>query len=101
MVTILCERDYRVPSGSSILLLLSGLEDVFESLGQTCQVSGKTTKAMIDSGIKVTVDEACLPVKRSMAMCRVFPVNVTECSLPRLVSVEKKGIHMSETNGPS
>jgi predicted nucleotide-binding protein (sugar kinase/HSP70/actin superfamily) len=62
----------------------------FESLGQTCQVSGKTTKAVIDSGIRVTVDEACLPVKAfhghvlslSGACDRVF--------VPRLVSVEKK-----------
>ena len=62
----------------------------FESLGQTCKVSGKTTKAVIDSGIKVTVDEACLPVKAfhghvlslSDACDRVF--------VPRLVSVEKK-----------
>lgn len=62
----------------------------FESLGQTCQVSGKTTKAMIDSGIKVTVDEACLPVKAFHGHVQSLSGECDRVFVPRLVSVEKK-----------
>lgn len=62
----------------------------FESLGQKVVVSGETTKAVVDAGIKVTVDEACLPVK-------VFHGHVLELAdrcdrvfVPRIVAVERR-----------
>jgi len=62
----------------------------FESLGRTCKVSGKTTKAVIDSGIKVTVDEACLPVKAFHGHVQSLSGACDRVFVPRLVSVEKK-----------
>jgi predicted nucleotide-binding protein (sugar kinase/HSP70/actin superfamily) len=62
----------------------------FESLGQTCEVSGKTTKAVIDSGIKVTVDEACLPVKAFHGHVLSLSGVCDRVFVPRLVSVERK-----------
>lgn len=62
----------------------------FQSLGQSCQVSGKTTKAVIDSGIKVTVDEACLPVKAFHGHVLSLSGVCDRVFVPRLVSVEKK-----------
>jgi predicted nucleotide-binding protein (sugar kinase/HSP70/actin superfamily) len=62
----------------------------FESLGQICVVSGETTKAVIDSGIKVTVDEACLPVKAFHGHALSLSDTCDRVFVPRLVSVEKK-----------
>lgn len=62
----------------------------FESLGQTCEVSGKTTKAVIDSGIRVTVDEACLPVKAFHGHVLSLSATCDRVFVPRLVSVERK-----------
>jgi hypothetical protein len=62
----------------------------FESLGRTCRVSGKTTKSVIDSGIKVTVDEACLPVKAYHGHVMALSGECDNVFVPRLVSVERK-----------
>jgi len=62
----------------------------FESLGQTCKVSDNTTKAVIDSGIRVTVDEACLPVKAFHGHVLSLSGVCDRVFVPRLVSVERK-----------
>lgn len=62
----------------------------FESLGQTCVVSGRTTKEVIDSGIKVTVDEACLPVKAFHGHVLSLADTCGRVFVPRLVSVEER-----------
>ncbi len=63
----------------------------FEALGAEVVVSGETTKQTLDQGVRLAVDEACLPVK-------VFFGHVLELSrkkvdfifVPRIVSVERK-----------
>ncbi|MGE5576596.1 MAG: acyl-CoA dehydratase activase-related protein [Syntrophothermus sp.] len=63
----------------------------FEGLGARVVVSGETTKQTLDQGVRLAVDEACLPVK-------VFFGHVLELSrkkvdlifVPRIVSVERK-----------
>ncbi|MCL4515127.1 MAG: acyl-CoA dehydratase activase-related protein [Firmicutes bacterium] len=63
----------------------------FEALEAEVVVSGETTKQTLDHGVRLAVDEACLPVK-------VFFGHVLELSrqkvdfifVPRIVSVERK-----------
>ncbi|MFY9196164.1 MAG: acyl-CoA dehydratase activase-related protein [Bacillota bacterium] len=62
----------------------------FESRGRTCRVSGKTTTSVLDSGIKVTVDEACLPVKAYHGHVMALSGECDNVFVPRLVSVERK-----------
>jgi len=62
----------------------------FESLGQTVVTSGPTTRAVVDAGIKVTVDEACLPVKVFHGHVLALAGKCDYVFIPRLVSVERR-----------
>ena len=62
----------------------------FENLGVEVVVSPKTTKAILDKGIKNAVDEACLPVKLFYGHVLELKDKVDYIFVPRIVSVEKK-----------
>jgi len=62
----------------------------FESLGGTVVTSGETTRAILDAGIKVTVDEACLPVKVFHGHVLALAGKCDYVFVPRLVSVERR-----------
>lgn len=62
---------------------------VFEELGAEIITSPKTNKNILNSGVKLSVDEACLPIK-------IFHGHVSsikdECDiilLPRIMQIEK------------
>ncbi len=62
----------------------------FEALGVEVIVSSRTTKAILDQGVKQTVDEACLPVKLFFGHVLDLRDKVDYLFVPRMVSVEKK-----------
>ncbi|MFA5881696.1 MAG: acyl-CoA dehydratase activase-related protein [Eubacteriales bacterium] len=62
----------------------------FEALGVEVVLSSKTTKAILDKGIKQSVDEACLPVKLFFGHVLDLKDRVDYVFIPRLVSVERK-----------
>ncbi|MGE5586585.1 MAG: acyl-CoA dehydratase activase-related protein [Bacillota bacterium] len=62
----------------------------FEALGQDVVTSGKTTRAILDAGMKVTVDEACLPVKVFHGHVLALVGKCDYIFVPRLVSVERR-----------
>jgi predicted nucleotide-binding protein (sugar kinase/HSP70/actin superfamily) len=62
----------------------------FEGLGAQVIVSPKTTKAVLDKGVKSAVDEACLPVKLFYGHVIELKDRVDYIFVPRIVSVEKK-----------
>ncbi|PKM83922.1 MAG: hypothetical protein CVU88_00530 [Firmicutes bacterium HGW-Firmicutes-13] len=63
----------------------------FEELGEEVVLSDKTNKKILDSGIKVAVDETCLPVKLFYGhVDNLKNKNIDYLFIPRIVSVEKK-----------
>lgn len=62
----------------------------FKALGTEVKVSSKTTKAILDMGVKHSVDDACLPVKLYFGHVLELRDKVDYLFLPRLVSVERK-----------
>lgn len=62
----------------------------FEALGQEVVVSSKTTKAIMDKGVKQSVDDACLPVKLFFGHVLDLRDKADYIFVPRMVSVEKK-----------
>ncbi|MEG6616285.1 acyl-CoA dehydratase activase-related protein [Peptococcaceae bacterium 1198_IL3148] len=66
-------------------------KDFFESLGCEVVLSDKSNKGILDSGIKNTVDEACLPVKLAFGHVKnLADKPVDYIFIPRLVSVAYK-----------
>lgn len=66
-------------------------ETFFEELGCRVIISEKTTKDILNSGIEVTVDDACLPIKIYHGHIRhLVNQNVDYIYVPRLVSVFRK-----------
>ncbi len=62
----------------------------FEALGAETVLSAKTTKAILDKGVKQCVDEACLPVKIFFGHVLDLKDKVDYIFIPRMVSVERK-----------
>jgi len=62
----------------------------FEALGQEVVVSSKTTKAIMDKGVKQAIDDACLPVKLFFGHVLDLRDKTDYIFIPRMVSVEKK-----------
>lgn len=62
----------------------------FEGLGAEVVVSGPTTKAVLQEGLKYCVDEACLPVKVAFGHVAVLRNRVDYIFIPRLVSVSPR-----------
>lgn len=61
-----------------------------ETLGNEVVVSSKTNKAILDAGVKNSVDEACLPVKVMFGhILDLKDKGVDYIFIPRIVSVEK------------
>lgn len=61
-----------------------------EALGVEVVVSPETNKAVLNAGVKLAVDEACLPVKVFYGHVLALIGRVDVLFLPRLVSVEHK-----------
>lgn len=62
----------------------------FEALGTEVVVSQKTTKAILDKGVRQSVDAACMPVKLYFGHVLDLVDKVDYIFIPRMVSVEKK-----------
>ncbi|RQD76573.1 MAG: hypothetical protein D5R97_04100 [Candidatus Syntrophonatronum acetioxidans] len=63
----------------------------FEELGVEVVLSDKTNKTILDSGVKLALDETCLPVKLIYGhVDNLKNKNVDYLFIPRLVSVERK-----------
>lgn len=62
----------------------------FRGLGCDVVLSGKTTKAVLNMGVKMSVDEACLPVKLFFGHVQDLRDKVDYIFMPRMVSVERK-----------
>lgn len=60
----------------------------FRELGVEVVVSGETTRTVLDAGVRLTVDEACLPVKVFFGHCASLVTAADLLFVPRLVSVE-------------
>lgn len=65
-------------------------EGFFKTLGVDIIVSAKTTKAILDKGVKHSVDDACLPVKLFFGHVLDIKDKVDYLFLPRMVSVERR-----------
>lgn len=66
-------------------------EAFFEALGAQVVVSGETTKTTLDLGVRVAVDETCLPVKLFLGHLQELKEKNVDCLfVPRVVSVEHK-----------
>lgn len=62
-----------------------------ESLGCQVVVSDKTNKKILDDGVEIAVDEACLPIKVAFGhVLNLAKKDVDFIFLPRLVSVAKR-----------
>lgn len=62
----------------------------FKALGAEVVVSSKTTKDVLDRGLKQSVDDACLPVKLFFGHLIDLKDKVDYLFVPRMVSVERK-----------
>lgn len=62
----------------------------FRALGLETVISGETTRETMDRGIRLAVDEACLPVKVFYGHCAELATSVDWLFVPRLVSVERR-----------
>lgn len=65
-------------------------EGFFRSLGAEVIVSPRTNKDMLDQGIKLMVDEACLPLKVYFGHLNYLKDKTDYLFCPRLVSVARK-----------
>ncbi len=65
-------------------------ESFFKDLGAEIIVSPVTNKNILDQGVKLIVDEACLPVKVFFGHVNYLKDKVDYIFCPRIVSVEKK-----------
>ena len=65
-------------------------ETFFENLGFEIVVSPKTSRVLIEDGLKIALDEFCLPVKLFHAHVLALKDKVDYIFIPRLISVEKK-----------
>ena len=61
-----------------------------EELGAEVTISGHTTKAILQNGLKLSVDEACLPVKVAFGHVAALRDRVDYIFIPRLVSVSPR-----------
>lgn len=62
----------------------------YEELGAEVILSSKTTKGLMEQGIKACVDDACLPVKLYFGHVLDLKGKADYIFVPRLVSVEKR-----------
>jgi len=62
----------------------------FNHLGVETVVSGKTTRGILDKGLKSTVDEACLPVKLAVGHVIDLRDKVDYIFLPRIISTARR-----------
>lgn len=62
----------------------------FEDLGAEVIVSGNTTKSVLEEGLRLCVDEACLPVKVAFGHVAALRDRVDYIFIPRLVSVSPR-----------
>jgi predicted nucleotide-binding protein (sugar kinase/HSP70/actin superfamily) len=68
-----------------------GWEAFFRTLGAEVVLSDETTKLIVDSGVRLAVDEACLPVKLYLGHLANLRDKGVDCIFaPRVVSVERK-----------
>lgn len=65
-------------------------EEFFARLGAEVIVSPKTNKELLDCGVELAVDEACLPVKVFMGHVNYLKSRADVLFIPRIVSVEPK-----------
>lgn len=64
---------------------------VLRQLGAEPVVSGATTRATLDVGVKLAVDEVCLPVKVFYGHCAALvELGIDALFVPRLVAVEER-----------
>ncbi|WP_449240752.1 acyl-CoA dehydratase activase-related protein [Desulfoscipio gibsoniae] len=62
----------------------------FDHLGVKTVVSRETTRAILEKGIKSTVDEACLPIKLAVGHVLDLKDRVDYIFLPRIVSTARR-----------
>ncbi|HEX2928039.1 MAG TPA: acyl-CoA dehydratase activase-related protein [Ruminiclostridium sp.] len=65
-------------------------ETFFTYLGAEVVISPKTNNELLDTGVELAVDEACLPVKVFLGHVNFLKSRVDVLFLPRIVSVEPK-----------
>jgi len=65
-------------------------ETFFEQLGAEVIVSPPTNKLILDTGVQLSVDEACLPVKVFLGHVNYLKDKVDVLFIPRVVSVEPR-----------
>jgi predicted nucleotide-binding protein (sugar kinase/HSP70/actin superfamily) len=63
--------------------------DFFESLGAKVIVSPPTTKSMVDTGVSLSVDDACFPVKVYHGHAAAIADQCDYLFVPRLVSTQR------------
>ncbi|MFZ5597664.1 MAG: acyl-CoA dehydratase activase-related protein [Bacillota bacterium] len=64
--------------------------DFFQGLGAEVVTSGPTTKAILQEGLRFSVDEACLPVKVAFGHVSILKDSADYIFVPRLVSMSPR-----------
>lgn len=64
-----------------------------EELGAEVVVSRKSTKEILDAGVKETVSEACVPIKLFHGHVRDLAGRVDRLFIPRLISINRRAIY--------
>lgn len=64
-------------------------KNFFENLGAQVITSGSTNKNILDSGVKLCVDEACLPVKIYHGHIQSLSDKVDAIFIPRIMSISR------------
>jgi len=78
-----------IPRGLFYYQLYPFLDVFFEEIGAEVVISDRTTRKTLDEGIRICVDEACLPVKIFYGHVMNLKNGVDFLLIPRLTSISK------------
>jgi len=89
-----------IPRTLAYFLYFPFWKTFFQEIGQEVVVSPATSKAIMDKGIKKTVNDACIPIKIYHGHVGHLADKVDYIFCPRLVSVRRHGDFGTETFCP-
>jgi len=78
-----------IPSGLLYFSYYPLWKTFFEELGAQVVISGNTNKKILDDGVKLCVDEACLPVKIYHGHIKSLIDKVDTIFIPRIMSISR------------
>ena len=79
-----------IPRSLLYYIYYPGWKTFFEKLGGEVVLSPPTNKRILDDGVKLAVDEICLPLKLFFGHVEALKGQVDYVFVPRMVSIQKK-----------